>query len=625
MNGTPYIPAKTLENLASEHPEGTRHHAKILIAMPMLGNGLPPSAVVETLRIKFPVASLTEIQGVVRWCHEKNPQPSGNGKNGHSFQMPVRLARVEDKPEPANPEQIVSGETVDESDWRERSIIPLPEDFKDDARTLLETLYSPEDRVNMVCKYEIGADKKAKPKGGGKILSRVEWVRWIEEKGAPFSDIGCWIRPNPCAEVGTGDDGAVKDSDIVTFRFVMVESDTLPLDMQLSLYAKMALPIAAIISSGKKSAHAWLKIDAKDLDEYRAIVKTIYDRIEPLGFDPMNKNASRLSRLPGVPRKIGGPGNQRLLYLNPSPAQYDPVAFEESITPVIGLIRGSDMVERMREFFRPKPPVFTLDFMRGKTPLDGFYFRDSEVTIWSGISGHGKSTMLATVMASLIVESIPFFVASLEIKPEKLCELMTMLCNCEAPDEAHCVEFVQRFGHLFVFADIVGSITQDDLFKKMKAAHRRCGAKHFFIDSLMRVEGLEENYPQQGIFATNLQRFSKETGGHIHLVAHPKKIDENFRAKKMDVKGSSMLVNNCDNVVTMRRNTEKKGLLDEDPESEKAKLLHDAEFAVEKQRETGWEGVIKLNYCRLTKTYEPFTPLKKEFRANPHSKHYKES
>lgn len=636
MNGAPYIPAKTLEEMAAHHPEGTRHAALFRICIPLLGNGMAREAVFAQLRATFDAEKTDkEIWDVIDWSQAKNPQPSGNG-NGHASYLPQRPRNGHNgnhrSPAPAppaappTPEKIISGQITTEADWRERSAISLPDDFSQDAAALFSALYTPEDRINLVRAFFIADDGKPKPHGPGKTLLRDEWLGWFSKEGAPFSEAGCWIRPNPCAAVGGGKGGAISDADITDLRFVMIESDSLPMEMQLSLYAKLALPIAAIIDSAGLSAHAWLKVDAETPADYARIRKAIYDRLEPLGFDPSNKNPSRLSRLPGVKRTLGATGNgeQRLIYLNPSPKPFNEADLEDSITPIVGLIQGKDLVERIREFFKPKPFPFTIDFMKGQTLDDGFYFRDSELTVWSGVSGHGKSTMLATVMVSLIAEGIPFFVASLEIKPEKLCELMTTLCNCRPPNEAEAVEFCERFGHLFTFVDIVGGIESPDLLKKMEGSYRRFGSKHFFIDNLMRINGIDDDYPAQGVLAMNLQTFAKKTQGHIHLVAHPKKIDEEFRAKKMDVKGSSMIVNNADNVVTVRRNTEKKRLLDEDPESEKAKLLHDAEFAVEKQRETGWWGVIKLKYCRITKTYEPFLPPVKEFKKNPQEKYYKQ-
>jgi len=79
--------------------------------------------------------------------------------------------------------------------------------------------------------------------------------------------------------------------------------------------------VAAVIGSGGRSVHAWVKVDARDADEYRATVAQMLALLARFGVDGKNKNPSRLSRLPGARREIGaaGDGVQRLLYLNPKP------------------------------------------------------------------------------------------------------------------------------------------------------------------------------------------------------------------------------------------------------------------------------------------------------------------
>jgi len=93
--------------------------------------------------------------------------------------------------------------------------------------------------------------------------------------------------------------------------------------LQLSLLAKLPLPIAVILTSGGRSVHAWVRVDAATLDEYRHDVSWMLALLARFGVDDKNKNPSRMSRLPGVARSIGaaGDGHQRLLYLNPQPAQ----------------------------------------------------------------------------------------------------------------------------------------------------------------------------------------------------------------------------------------------------------------------------------------------------------------
>lgn len=618
MSDAPYIPPKTVEMLQAEHPEGTRHMAKIAIALPLLGNGIPPAGVCETLRAKFPQASQHEIEGVVKWCAARNPTPSGHGHApAHSAPLPTRPNGTQ-APKPLTPEraaaELVGEDMRHEAYWRDLSPVVLSEDFTQDAALLLAHLYAPGETINILTKHTISDKGKANPSGSGKTLTRDEWIDYFREHGVPASAAGAWIRPNPSALVGSGKDGAVTDADTISHRFLMAESDSLPIETQFALYAKLPLPIAAIILTGGISAHAWLKVDCKDAEEYRQTAKDFYAIAEGLGFDPANKNSSRLSRLPGVTRKIGakGDGQQRLIYLNPKPDRYNFSRFKAAAISAPDLIRADSLEKRFREHMKPRRPAFTLPYLAGIDADNGFYFRDGEVTIWSGMSGHGKSTMLSTVMLKLLACAVPFFVCSLEYKPEKLVEMMARIMFRRPISADEGADFLQMCGHLFSFSDVVGEISPQKLISLMRSAHARHGAAHFFIDSLMRVAGLEEDYPAQGQFVNELQAVAKETGGHIHLVAHPRKIDEATRARKMDVKGSSMLINNADNVVTMRRNTEKRDLLERGDMTEEAEAaLHDAEFCVEKQRETGWEGVIKLKFNRVTKHFELFVPKPK--------------
>ena len=122
---------------------------------------------------------------------------------------------------------------------------------------------------------------------------------------------------------GTGKNGASCDCDVTSYRLCLLESDDLPLDLQLSLWARLPLPIAAIIDSGGRSVHAWVMLNCSAAAEWLAKVNRIYTLLTRFGICQNNKNRSRLSRLPGVQREIGkrGDGAQKLLYLDPEPRE----------------------------------------------------------------------------------------------------------------------------------------------------------------------------------------------------------------------------------------------------------------------------------------------------------------
>ncbi|MBI3759596.1 MAG: hypothetical protein HY269_07570 [Deltaproteobacteria bacterium] len=180
---------------------------------------------------------------------------------------------------------------ISEADLWEASPIRPPDDWRQHGIVLVSALYRAGERINFVIDHEMTELGKCRPRGG-------------------------WLRMNPVDGFGVG------DANVTAFRFGLLESDELPPELQLRPLARLPLPIAAIITSGARSLHAWVRVDAYTADEYRRRVGRILELLAPFSIDGQNKNPSRLSRLPGVQRKIGavGDGRQRLLYLNPAPA-----------------------------------------------------------------------------------------------------------------------------------------------------------------------------------------------------------------------------------------------------------------------------------------------------------------
>lgn len=109
---------------------------------------------------------------------------------------------------------------------------------------------------------------------------------------------GAWIRFNPLNGEG------VRNTDIASFKYALVESDSLDIGKQLSIIHQLELPVAAVVYSGSKSIHAIVKVDASDNKEYRERVSYLYKICDKNGLevDSQNKNPSRLSRMPGCVR-----------------------------------------------------------------------------------------------------------------------------------------------------------------------------------------------------------------------------------------------------------------------------------------------------------------------------------
>jgi hypothetical protein len=333
MNAAPFIPPRTRAELSSPAPRGQRHEQMLKLVLPLLGAGLTPEAVFVQLRGTYePDVSDREIRDLITWAVLKNPQPCGYARKTDNFNAPssprlLTLQRVTAEHAIANTKKWLSDFRCDECDlWHVSPWRPL-EDWRVDPLMVFAALYDKDDFLNVVTDFTVEQHKdrkqKANPRGAGKTLLRDDWMRSIRDRGAPQSEAGAWIRPNPVKRHGTGKNGASCDCDVTSYRFCLIESDDLPLDLQLSLWARLPLPIAAIIDSGGRSEQAWVMLNCQSAEEYQAKVKSIYTLLARFGICPSNKNPSRLARLPGAERTIGkrGDGGQRLLYLDPEPRE----------------------------------------------------------------------------------------------------------------------------------------------------------------------------------------------------------------------------------------------------------------------------------------------------------------
>lgn len=168
----------------------------------------------------------------------------------------------------------------------------------------LDTLYNDEDIVGYVTKSWVNDAGKHVPTQGaykktaGQLISELRNCKG--DIGAVMGDydseVGAWIRFNPL------DGKGCKNSNVVEYRFALVECDNMDLAKQNALIRELELPVACLVYSGGKSIHAIVKVDAADYKEYRKRVDYLYKicKKNGLSIDEQNKNPSRLSRMPGI-------------------------------------------------------------------------------------------------------------------------------------------------------------------------------------------------------------------------------------------------------------------------------------------------------------------------------------
>lgn len=206
------------------------------------------------------------------------------------------------------------GRGATEADIVARSPIPLDWPAWESCWRVLEALHAPEDFI-------FAGDDSTPGTLGLSIHKRSALVQLLQRLGnCPWPK----VIPNPLigrtAPKKSGEGVTARgDACVSSHRFVVVEHDKLPLPDQLAFWMAAPLPVAALIFSGKRSVHGWVRVDCYDSAEW---LKEVEQRLfpaylTPMGFDPACRNSSRLSRMPGHVRADTGQ-MQRCLYLAPN-------------------------------------------------------------------------------------------------------------------------------------------------------------------------------------------------------------------------------------------------------------------------------------------------------------------
>ena len=211
--------------------------------------------------------------------------------------------------------------------------------------------------------------------------------------------------------------------------------------------------------------------------------------------------------------------------------------------------------ETEREFF-PDPNVKTgVDFPWGKAK-GKIYIRYSELSIWTGFSGHGKTEMLNDCMVHAAHQDERICIASLEIRPKKtLARMVRKIFDGGNPNREQISECFNWMDERFWIFDLVGTAKTEKIFEVFRYAYHRYGIKQFVIDSLMKCGINEDDYNAQKAFVDKLSDFTHELDCHVHLVSHSRKgADEYAMVGKMDVKGTGAITDLADNVFSVWRN-----------------------------------------------------------------------
>ncbi len=227
-------------------------------------------------------------------------------------------------------------------DWlAARSPVAVPnEQGVTTAVDFLEELYRPGERLLIFVRQYSQGDFLHEVGRGSFRLAAKPGIRSVRSALPAFGPGGCWWLTAPVSgewapnqnnldKAGNVQLGRRHSSCVTRWPYLLLESDEAPTDLWLRALVQLPLPIVAAYTSGGRSVHALVRVNAGSKAEWDHLRDKLLVCLCPLGADPAAMSAVRLSRLPGVLRfgtrdragkfqRYEHPRLQRLVFLNPS-------------------------------------------------------------------------------------------------------------------------------------------------------------------------------------------------------------------------------------------------------------------------------------------------------------------
>lgn len=316
------LPLSVEGYLRSGATEGGRNHALFGAAAQLRDVDMPHD---EAIHLLLPRAladglSSAEAHSSIASAYRgaKREAPVGkfrddSDRQSRNYQVPdlqakatYRIAKRDKDRNERNNSSAISG-----SAWNRATTVPLPERMEEGFEELLRAAF--EEGEGVCVGGTFTNDEGEVMPDAGVVLTREQWIDRVRQKGGDFSRMhtakkGHFIRVNP---MRIAKDSKHTNADVSSFRHVLVEFDTDPSgntirkDRQFGAILASGLPVTAVLDSGNKSVHAWVRVDAANAEEYKERAAEVYELFGE-AIDGQNHNPNRYSRCPDGIRTVGG-------------------------------------------------------------------------------------------------------------------------------------------------------------------------------------------------------------------------------------------------------------------------------------------------------------------------------
>lgn len=426
---------------------------------------------------------------------------------------------------------------------------PLPLPFKYDNLDAIEQLkiwaqaVRTDAELTQIAAGFSGSDRKTALISLAEMQDAASFADIEKAIGAKFAeDTGAWVMINPVHD----ENG--KNESVSAYKYLLWEADEGTFETQWGAIKQSRAPVDAVVFSGAKSLHAWVRIDAENAEEYADLARRFFDVLDAHGanYDKSTKNPGRLCRLPGIMR---GQTLQRLIAVRADfPNAFGNIKewleWEETphILPHFSIIED-DMLADMSE------------------NIIGDVIQRGDIVCLGGDQKIGKSWIIEQLAAELIKPiggnwlGMPIapkkdgsgyrvYFANAEIKDQVFCQRMGKVMTA-----AHSKNFCYNLAHI-TLRNVMENISRWK--SEMVAQIKKHRADIVIIDPIYTlIDGDENSSEDIRRLMIILRQIAEETGTTMIITHHHRKGDMELLDIAQRLAGSNVIARFVDTIIDL--------------------------------------------------------------------------